>query len=66
MDNFAFDSDELDEFNEKLENISEEGTYPDLLELDNPLYSQSDVKFDNPLEIVKRYGADTKDSFSMV
>lgn len=63
LDNFAFDSDELDEFNEKLENISEEGTYPDLLELDNPLYSQSDVKFDNPLEIVKRYGADTKDSF---
>ncbi|MCJ1987407.1 phage tail tip lysozyme [Lactococcus carnosus] len=61
---FTFDKAELTDFKERLEAVTEDGggKYPQLLELENPLYLSNDTNnYNAPLKVIKRFGYASKD-----
>ncbi|MCJ2003159.1 replication initiator protein A [Lactococcus carnosus] len=64
---FTFDKAELTDFKERLEAVTEDGggKYPQLLELENPLYLSNDTNnYNAPLKVIKRFGYASKDKKS--
>lgn len=58
---YALDEEELEEYNELLENAKEIGKFSALQELGNPFYTSDSEQYEDPIKITKRFGYVTKD-----